>query len=144
MAWWALLYFIGYVLLTLIGGVMLILEKATMARIAVTLGSAAGLFVPAWAYWEPDAAIVQPFDLEHLYVVGVVLGVVDVAWTVRDEREELDMLSDREFAKVIAQAVAVILLVGSPALWWGYRAAFGDRDEHLIVCPIHESGQSGR
>lgn len=141
MAWWALLYFIGYMLLTLIGGVMQILERNTVGRIAVTLGGAAGLFVPAWAYWEPDAAIVQPFNLQHLYVVAVVLGVVDVAWAIRDEREALDGLSDREFARMAVRVVAMILLVGSPALWWGYQAAFGDRDEHPSVCPISEFEQ---
>ena len=139
MEWWAVVYFVVLVVVAALGVNELMRDhRAGFARIALLVGSSAALIASAWAYWEPDTAVLREIDLQRLFVVAVVLTVADTGWTMLDLRDSGENIDRRDFTVIAGGATAVSLLLIAPALWWGYLAAFGAREEGIGTCPIIE------
>ena len=138
MPWWVEAYFVLTMTLTVVNVMALLYEKASLARIALWLGGATSLLLSAWAYWQPGVEHVLSFDLRRMFGVAVVCMVVDCVWSLREERRAHATLDRREFIRYAVISAALVWLWMSPALWWGYQAAFGAREEGIGTCPIIE------
>lgn len=139
MEWWVVVYFVALVVVTVMGVNEVMRDhRAGFARIALLVCASTSLIASAWAYWEPDAAVIREIDLQRLFVVAVVLTVADMAWAIRDLRDSEEDVDHNDFAVIAGGATVVSLLLIAPALWWGYQAAFGAREEGVGTCPIIE------
>lgn len=119
-------------------------HRATFARVALLVCATASLLASAWAYWEPDAAVLREIDLQRLFVVTVALVAGETLWSILDLRESEDDLERKHFVAMSAGVTVASLLILSPALWWGYQGAFGEREEAPGACPIVDSREGAR
>lgn len=78
------------------------------------------LFLPAFAWWHPQAYFIFGRFIIFIFAIGLISMVVFVCKGVRSNSSDPD-LSLFESVVLSSFGAALLLLVVSPLVWWGWQ-----------------------